>query len=615
MTNTTVNYTPNYTLSFHSLDSFQNKSLMTKIIEFIRDMFGLESDSDNFIRLVNEINDPYLTNSPIELLNELKKHTPTYLKKDIYFTIGYENNGRELKFVEVKYKDKSIRLDINDYELTTQDMAIIKELKLNVVQHFDEMGDDIFDEMGDNFSVEKMYRESRIKYEFNKIIDAYSEASEEGKDKYRLKVIYKDDRDHVEVDRLIVTNNGLSCLEVKPDASELKLIMEIIDGIINIENQFATCSYKKTTKTLIEIDKGLADFEKMNPDYLVSKRVNLVDKIYNNAKELGGVLQFNNIVRGIDSSTVKSNAFTGLDKCNFYTERIINILENIKNNKLDDEDKKFKIGQIKIYVALIKYKIRYQQSSNSNETIPYAEKVINNSVKEVSTLSLARKIELEGTISNIKELMEYCDDGDYLYIVNKHELLAQERKLIDNEAFNLLCYGVFNNKELSDQDINLTSEIEKLLVAYLGSPTLDKGNQDILKFSDELYDFNPNLFIPRDFLNEYAVANKKLTEEIKSSLNLSPHNSEGFRTKAMEFLDEIYAIKSSFLDDYMKCFDAQRMSESQDMLMVFKSILNRIEQNKTLDEDKKHTWLQQANERLLDEINPQIGIRAMISNQ
>ncbi len=74
----------------------------------------------------------------------------------------------------------------------------------------------------------------------------------------------------------------------------------------------------------------------------------------------------------------------------------------------------------------------------------------------------------------------------------------------------------------------------------------------------------------------------------------------------MYFLNKIYAVKLAFLGDYMNCFDAERISESRDMLMVFKSILNHFQQNKAIDEDKKYTWLLRANKRLLDEVNRQI---------
>ncbi len=161
------------------------------------------------------------------------------------------------------------------------------------------------------------------------------------------------------------------------------------------------------------------------------------------------------------------------------------------------------------------------------------------------------------------------------------------------KAFNRLYYFASNDGKSST--IITNCEIEDLLLVCQQPDFINNEKKKVSKLVDELWVFNPKLFIPGDFYNEYLCANKTLVEKIKTKLSLSRNEPELFKTKAMYFLNKIYAVKLAFLGDYMNCFDAERISESRDMLMVFKSILNHFQQNKTIDEDKKYTWLLRAN--------------------
>lgn len=161
------------------------------------------------------------------------------------------------------------------------------------------------------------------------------------------------------------------------------------------------------------------------------------------------------------------------------------------------------------------------------------------------------------------------------------------------KAFNRLYY--FASNDDGSSTISSICEVEDLLLACQQPDFINNEKKEMSKFADKLWDFNSNLFIPTPLYSEYLSVNKTLVEEIKASLSLSRNEPELFKTKAMYFLNKIYAVKLAFLGDYMNCFDAERISESRDMLMVFKSILNHFQQNKTIDEDKKYTWLLRAN--------------------
>ncbi|QKJ06394.1 hypothetical protein [Yersinia bercovieri] len=168
-----------------------------------------------------------------------------------------------------------------------------------------------------------------------------------------------------------------------------------------------------------------------------------------------------------------------------------------------------------------------------------------------------------------------------------------ERKIDMYKAFNRLYYFASNDGKSST--IITNCEIEDLLLVCQQPDFINNEKKKVSKLVDELWVFNPKLFIPGDFYNEYLCANKTLVEKIKTKLSLSRNEPELFKTEVMSILDEIYTMKSEFLGDYMKYFDAERMSESQDGLTMFKSILSRIKQNKAIDEDKKYTWLLRAN--------------------
>lgn len=591
-----------------------NWSSLDKLILFIRKMFGYETKKDDLDRLEQRISLSDSAKNPIELLNALKESLAIEMHNNVSIIINYSSDREVLKGIAIYYKSQYMEIETNDYNLMAQDREVIKKSDFYIFHIFDDTTQSTAfnrtrEIIGDDFS-NQIFNETFIKNKLDEILDKFSRESEDIQAEFRVRVIYNNEASDYELDKLIITDKGRTIFEIKPNANDFNIIMENLLGKIKIENCYTSCQYKQAVNALIEIDKSLTHFGSIESDYLVSSRVKLVNEIYNNVKKLGGSLSLNDITRSIDTESSINQ-----ESCGSLIKMALDVLESIKNKKLTAEDKELKIAQIKNCIDLIKYKISnqpYPSSDGIDYSVTYATQFTDRLESKISTSSGARKVELENTLSNANQLIEYCDSGNYEYIVDKQDLLVQERILKENKVFNSLYYWLIDNKEFSDQGLNSTSEVEALLLAYQGNNFINEGNQTISKFSDELYGFNPSLFIPRDLLNEYSAANKTLTEEIKSSLNLSLHNSEEFRTKAMDLLSKVHVMKSLFLDKYMKCFDAQRMSESQDMLTVFKTILNRIEQNKTIDEDKKHTWLLQANKRLLDEINRKIGASATI---
>ncbi|AKP33516.1 hypothetical protein [Yersinia aleksiciae] len=613
---TTAGYFANHQLSESDFCSLQAKPEEFKpkltpyeaIADFLRMIFCCEMKRSALVNLNYFMHENYLTNNPIEILTVFEKILPDEIKEKVFYSIHYEGSESKLKSIVIQYNEKSIEISPNHCWLTDSDKEIIKKLKSNVII-FHTGNSDIInaDEVNETEGKENSNskRENFIKNALNRGVNELSS------EKKCVNLIYDIDSKDCVVERVVLINNGLPYLEIPLKSGENIIIQNSLSERIAIENTYTSSPYKKITRELRSLDEKLAYLD----DDQSPATPRLIDEVAKIIVELKELIQFNDIVRAIDID-IQSK------KCKYYISKALDAINNIKDNKLSRNDFNLEVLEIKNNIMFFKNNIsteNYHDPHNPEQTITYAERAIRITEKKIKDwqdrLGL---IDVNSTVSTMTEFVKYC--AEYLNvktpkvhtknIVDVQALDDLERQNAMNAAFNNL-YNFASNDEENSKLISI-NKIEEFLLEYQGNNLINKGNQDISKFSDELYGFNPNLFIPRDLLNEYSAANKTLTEEIKSSLNLSLHNSEEFRAKAMGLLSKVHVMKSLFLDKYMKCFDAQRMSESQDMLTVFKTILNRIEQNKTIDEDKKHTWLLQANKRLLDEINRKIGASATI---
>lgn len=603
-------------------------------VEMIWDFFrliSLKETKSSALKNLNKImHENRLVNNPIEILAALEKILPDEIRKKITYCIHSDaewdkkklknKGGKKINAIDIKYNDKFITINPEQCWLTNYDEEIIKKSGLNIFEKFERYSDASNNDGINNIEWDEYLNGVSIResFIFNTIINEYINSSSE-KEKCFVRIIYNNDDKLVKPERVVLMANGDPYLAIPIESGEEGKIPYFCKAFdIKTVKIYTTSPYGKITDELMSLDKILAclDYDKIVADY------KLIDDLIKIIENLKGSIQLNEIVRKID---IHANA----EEMKFESliSTALDAVKDIKKNKFEREVVNNIIENIKDKIILFKNKIVCKEYINPNDgalSINCAENIIESAKKKLTPdENKAGLTDADLDISNMEKFVKYCKESLNLKptvqnikniknianekgIVDIQQLSELENKIAMNNAFDKRYYFASNDDKNSC--ISSIREVEDLLLAYQPPELINNGMQEMSKFADELWDFNPNLFIPSDSYNEYSNANKTLAEEIKASLNLSRHNPKVFEAKAMDFLNKIYAVKSEFLDYYMKIFDAERICESKDMLMVFNSILNRIEQNKSIDEGKKTTWLLQANKRLQDENNRKINI-------
>ncbi|WP_145560619.1 hypothetical protein [Yersinia bercovieri] len=612
-------YFPSYKLTesdFYSLqvkpDEFKTQlTICEKIADFFRMILSFETKSSALTHLNEIMHKNHLVNNPIEMLAALEKILPDEIREKVKYCFHCEvewdeeklkiKGGKKIKAIDIKYNDKSITINPEQCWLTDYDEEIIERLRLNGFEKYgDESNNDEINEIDWNKNSNGV--NSREDFIYNTISNGVINSSTEKKNCF-VRIIYNNDDKLVKLERVVLMADGYPHLAIQLKPGEEGGIQEFCNDFgIRIVKKYTTSPYVKTTDELKSLDNILAclDYDKIVADY------KLIDDAIKIIENLKGLIQLNEIVRQIDIHTNVEKM-----KCGNFISTALDAVKDIKKNKLEREAVSNNIENIKKNIIFFKNNIVFQSYLDSNDktlSINYAEDIIESAKKKLTPdENKAGLTDTDLDIPNMKEFVKYCKESLNLKptvqntknianekdIVDIQQLSNLERKIDMYKAFNRLYYFASNDDKSST--IITNCEIEDLLLVCQQPDFINNEKKKVSKLVDELWVFNPKLFIPGDFYNEYLCANKTLVEKIKTKLSLLHDDPELFKTEVMSILDEIYTMKSEFLGDYMKYFDAERMSESQDGLTMFKSILSRIKQNKAIDEDKKYTWLLRAN--------------------
>lgn len=594
MIDATKGYFSNHQLRVNDFQSLQNGpvnfkpqlTLKETIIDFLRKLLFLETKNHALTDLNQKIYEIDFVNSPTKLFDIFDEVLPPDLKKDIEFrfTVVYENYGNKLESVEIFCEDDKVKIDFNNYWLTDLDEKNIEKTKFGVIQYnkINEAGDNGTKILEINYFIDDD--------ELHKIMEEL--LTDNGST--CVKLINNTNRYHITPGKVEFIKNGLPFLIMPINLeSEMAIRTHCCENSINVISTHNIDQYKEVTDNLMAIDKKLVSLrcgEKINSD----KEINEIDEILNNLKNL---IQINDIVRRID--TVKVSSKKCVD-CIHQASDAINMIKYKKEKNLSLEEINYNINKIKDNIKDFKIKIATETCDGSNDDekeITHAELMIKSAERKIK--SWQNKYELEDDnlkISSMRAFVKYCEEhldikavtpeNNTNDIVDLQALSELENKVKINAAFNDLYLFISNEKGCSSSGVSSIRELESLLFAYQGHNILDKENQEIANFSGVINDYTASLFIPNDFLQEYNEACKTLAEEIKTSLHLLSHEPEKFSVKAMDFLNQIYEVKLSFINDYTKCFDAGALLENEGMLAMFRSMLHGFENNINPHKDK-----------------------------
>ena len=615
MIDATKGYFSNHQLSVNDFQSLQNSpdnfkphlTLKETIIDFLRKLLFLETKNHALTDLNSKIYEIDFVNSPTKLFDIFDEVLPPDLKKDIEFrfTVVYENYGNKLESVEIFCEDDKVKIDFNNYWLTDLDEKNIERTKFGVIQY------NKINEAGDN-GTKILEINYFIDDELHKIMEEL--LTDNGST--CVKLINNTNGYHITPGKVEFIKNGLPFLIMPINLeSEMAIRTHCCENSINVISTHNIDQYKEVTDNLMAIDKKLVSLrcgEKINSD----KEINEIDEILNKLKNS---IQINDIVRSID--TVKASS----EKCAYCIHQAsdaINMIKYKKEKNLSLDEINYNINKIKDNIKDFKIKIATETCDGSNDAekeITHAELMIKSAERKIKSWHHKYKLEDDSLkISSMKAFVKYCaehldvkavtPENNTNDIVDLQALSELENKVKINSAFNDLYLFISNEKGYSNSGVSSIRELESLLFAYQGHNILDKENQEIAKFSDVIYDYTASLFIPNDFLQEYNEACKTLAEEIKTSLHLLSHEPEKFSVKAMDFLNQIYAVKLSFINDYTKCFDAGALLENEGMLAMFRSMLHGFENNINPHKDKINRHIENIYLRICEAIDRRIQI-------
>lgn len=425
----TTGYFANHKLNINDINSLQNSPEIFKpqltikeaIIDFVRKLLCLDTKSHALSDLNRHLYENHLAYSPMELLTIFDKILPVELKNSMSFFIHYENNDKKIKSLEIVCNGKFLKIEPEQYWLTTVDEEIIKNSEFNIYEVTDKVnnGYTIYENCK---AYSEITREAFIKNEIIKLIDEWSVANEYDKKSYNA--ILMTNLYTSEIERFVFRVDGHSRLDISLKEVGHQLIMnaraeygaQINANASNfkINSHFTLCPYSELTKVMTNIDNKLNTILKGDyPHYDRQERHIYIEPILTEIKKLNLLIQCDNIIRMMAVEITSGEGSTAST-----AQHLSDMLKNAEllyHNEIDivfDQQQASLISndldEIKRNIITKKY-----TPDNSKEKIKYIDLIVNGLMaKESDFVGEEVKIESERIkkeIRNINILHEYCE--------------------------------------------------------------------------------------------------------------------------------------------------------------------------------------------------------------